>query len=1038
MISRDTAARDPAWAWVPKWFAGVLTFVAVLCAVAAVSSALQRGFQPFRWGVDQLLLPAPPNLAYAAFIAVVAAAVARRKRVAYWLLLGFFGLQLATDATLLLLSAVGVLKPSEIVDEAVELRQVGAGLVWIPAANLVVTVGVLAVLVLARHQFYARVQRASLVKAVLTLGVGLAAGIALGYGLVSAFPGSLRPGDRLPYTVEKVLGDTIVIAYQGTGHPAGWVHLVLGSLGAAALLAAVLALFRSQRAAAVLDPGDEARIRALLAASGERDSLGYFATRRDKAAVFSATGKAAVTYRVVNGVCLASGDPIGEMEAWGPAIAAWLARARAYAWTPAVMGASEDGARAFARAGLKVLELGDEAIIEVERFGLEGREMRPVRQAVRRVERAGYTARIRRHAEVPPDEMADAVRLADAWRDTAAERGFSMALSRLGDPADGRCVLVEALDRDGRVGALLSFTPWGRHGLSLDLMRRDRNGDNGIVEFMVAALVEAAPKLDVHRVSLNFAVFRSAFEEGARIGAGPVLRAWRRLLLVLSHWWQLESLYRSNTKYRPRWVPRFICFGERRELAKVGLACAMAEGFLNLPWRRGPVTEHPDPAALVAAAAVAAPADLEAAGEPAPPEQVRVRHEKLVRLRAAGRDPHPAGFDRTATCGAVTARFDGLPADTHTGERVAVAGRVVLSRHHGRLCFATLSDWSGDVQVMITEPADVAGWKALVDRGDHVGVVGEVVTSRRGAVSVLADRWELTAKCLRPLPDKHDGLADPQTLTRQPYLDLIANPAAREILRTRCTVAHGLREALLRRGFLEVDPPVPPRDAYLTELCVGGVDRVFAVGRGIDAGAGPGRHDAGSTLAAYQTYADDAAMRDLARALVEEACASAHGHGFDGAWPAVPLYEAISRAVGATVTADVPADRLRRLAADAGIPDADAADGAGPIALALHRRLVMPVTTAPTFYSGFPADAAVAARPKPDGTGLTQRWDLVASGTTLATGWSVPVDPAGPCEGPRLDGPDRDDALALALEYGMPPTGALVLHIDRLMALLTA
>jgi lysylphosphatidylglycerol synthetase-like protein (DUF2156 family) len=167
------------------------------------------------------------------------------------------------------------------------------------------------------------------------------------------------------------------------------------------------------------------------------------------------------------------------------------------------MGASEDGARAFARAGLKVLELGDEAIIEVERFGLEGREMRPVRQAVRRVERAGYTARIRRHAEVPPDEMADAVRLADAWRDTAAERGFSMALSRLGDPADGRCVLVEALDRDGRVGALLSFTPWGRHGLSLDLMRRDRNGDNGIVEFMVAALVEAAPKLDVHRVSLN-------------------------------------------------------------------------------------------------------------------------------------------------------------------------------------------------------------------------------------------------------------------------------------------------------------------------------------------------------------------------------------------------------------------------------------------------------------------------------------------------------------------------------------------------------
>jgi lysyl-tRNA synthetase class 2 len=301
-------------------------------------------------------------------------------------------------------------------------------------------------------------------------------------------------------------------------------------------------------------------------------------------------------------------------------------------------------------------------------------------------------------------------------------------------------------------------------------------------------------------------------------------------------------------------------------------------------------------------------------------------------------------------------------------------------------------------------------------------------------VSVLADRWELTAKCLRPLPDKHGGLADRQTLARQPYLDLIANPAARGTLRTRCTFTHGLRESLLRRGYLEVDPPPAP-GPYLTELCVGGMERVFAVGRGVDSGGGPGRHDTGSTLVAYQTYADHAAMRDLARALVEEACVAAHGHGFDGQWRVVPLYEAISRAVGEAVTPDVPADRLHRLAVDAGIT-ADATEGAGPVALVLYRRLVVAGTTAPTFYAGFPADAAPAARPDPDRAGLAQRWDLVASVTTLATGWSVPVDPAR-CEPSGRDPTDRDGALMLALEYGMPPTGAVVLHVDRLAALLT-
>jgi lysylphosphatidylglycerol synthetase-like protein (DUF2156 family) len=349
------------------------------------------------------------------------------------------------------------------------------------------------------------------------------------------------------------------------------------------VVAASSTLFRSQRARAELPPESEERVRSLLAAYGSRDSLGYFATRRDRAVIFSPSGKAAVSYRVVAGVCLAGGDPIGDVEAWAPAIRAWMDEARRYGWAPAVIGASETAAHAYARAGLRVLELGDEAVIETGAFGLEGREMRGVRQAVNRVKRAGFTLRIRRHAELSPEEMRHIIECATAWRDTETERGFSMALGRLGDPADGSCVLVEARDADGKPAALLSFVPWGDDGLSLDLMRRDRDSDNGLMEFMVAGLVAEAGEFGVKEISLNFAMFRSVFEEGARLGAGPVLRLWRCTLVFFSRWWQLESLYRANAKYRPRWVPRFLAFDDTRDLPKVGLASVIAEGFLAVP-----------------------------------------------------------------------------------------------------------------------------------------------------------------------------------------------------------------------------------------------------------------------------------------------------------------------------------------------------------------------------------------------------------------------------------------------------------------------
>jgi lysyl-tRNA synthetase class 2 len=209
--------------------------------------------------------------------------------------------------------------------------------------------------------------------------------------------------------------------------------------------------------------------------------------------------------------------------------------------------------------------------------------MRVVRQAHNRVRRAGYTVRIRRHEDIPADEMARLIECADRWRDGATERGFSMALGRLGDPSDGRCVMLECRDANDEPRALLSFVPWGEHGLSLDLMRRDRDCENGLMEYMVVELLLRGQELGIQRVSLNFAMFRSVFERGARLGAGPVLRLWRSTLTFFSRWWQIESLYRANAKYRPVWEPRFLLFAKSSDIPRIGLASARAEGFLTLP-----------------------------------------------------------------------------------------------------------------------------------------------------------------------------------------------------------------------------------------------------------------------------------------------------------------------------------------------------------------------------------------------------------------------------------------------------------------------
>jgi lysyl-tRNA synthetase class 2 len=360
--------------------------------------------------------------------------------------------------------------------------------------------------------------------------------------------------------------------------------LALGIL--TALTVAYLAL-RTPEPRPVLTPDDETRLRDLLAKQGQRDSLGYFALRRDKSVVWSATGKAAVAYRVVSGVALASGDPIGDPEAWPGAIKEFLALAADHAWVPAVVGCGEQGGAAWARAGLSALEIGDEAIVEVEDFTLEGRAMRNVRQCVVHVEREGYAAAVRRVRDIPADEVKAVANATDAWRGAETERGFSMALGRIGDTADPDAVLVTAYE-DGRLRGFLHFVPWGDDGLSLDVMRRDRDADRGLNEFLIVEALRAAPSLGVQRISLNFAVFRSALERGERLGAGPILRAWRSLLIFASRWFQIETLYRFNAKFRPVWEPRYVCFPAVSDIPRIAVAALEAEAFIVWPtkWLR--------------------------------------------------------------------------------------------------------------------------------------------------------------------------------------------------------------------------------------------------------------------------------------------------------------------------------------------------------------------------------------------------------------------------------------------------------------------
>ena len=358
-------------------------------------------------------------------------------------------------------------------------------------------------------------------------------------------------------------------------------------LGFGLLTAFVTAYFalRPAEPAALLDPSDEQRLRGLLDRHGRRDSLGYFALRRDKSVVFSPSGKAAVTYRVVHGVLLASGDPVGDPEAWPGAIEATLRLARRYAWTPAVIGCGERGATVWTRSGLGAYELGDEAVLDLPAFSLDGRPMRGIRQAVARV----AAGRGDRDGPADPRRPAGRAGRAGRGRGRLARRRASSAASRWRCPGSATRPTPTACwsppgGRTGRCAGCCTSSRGDRTGCRSTSCAGTGTPTTGSTSSWSSRWPAAGAELGV---TPALAELRGACGRRWRTASGSAparcARLWRSMLLLASRWWQIETLHRFNAKFQPGWEPRYLCFASGRQLPRVALAALEAEAFLVRP-----------------------------------------------------------------------------------------------------------------------------------------------------------------------------------------------------------------------------------------------------------------------------------------------------------------------------------------------------------------------------------------------------------------------------------------------------------------------
>ncbi len=435
-----------------------------------------------------------------------------------------------------------------------------------------------------REEFYAKPHRTIVTRAVIVFAQIFSLTLIIGVFLLLA-------SDRLfgdDVSAWKVL-QTVFNGLIGVEGPLRFVSnreqdifgIVMIGLGILNILAPVLALLQPSPPKPQMSREDEISLRALVNEFGARDSVGYFALREDKSILWSKNRKVAITYRVVGGCALASGDPIGNPDAWPQLMLDFLELCNQNSWTPASLGCSEEAGEMWVKfAGMSALEIGDEAVVHVADYDPESPKYRNIRQSMRRPAKLGYTAKIYRSSEISDQLRADLTANAIRWRGSDSERGFMMGLGRIAERDETNLVIVLA-EKENEMMAMHQYVPWGENALSLDLMRRSPHSESGINEFLIDATINYARTQGMERVSLNFAAFRSVFERGAQLGAGPIIKSWRSVLLFFSRWIQMETLYRFNSKFRPVWVPRFAIFQKNSDLPKIGLSIFRAEAFIG-------------------------------------------------------------------------------------------------------------------------------------------------------------------------------------------------------------------------------------------------------------------------------------------------------------------------------------------------------------------------------------------------------------------------------------------------------------------------